>query len=110
MRAALPDINEVHRCEPCGGKRPYSKLCSNMENVITFKSKHSNEVYQTKKKFNCNSKMVIYLIECRVCRMQYNGSTMTKFCATANNYKSTHRNFWKEQIMSNQARNQKPFN
>ena len=33
----------------------------------TFKSKHSNEVYLTKKIFNFNSKMVIYLIECRVC-------------------------------------------
>ena len=34
---------------------------------------------------------------------------MTKFCARANNYKSTHRNFRKEQILSNQARNQKRF-
>ena len=32
---------------------------------------------------------------------------MTKFRARANNYKSTHRNFQKEQILSNQARNQK---
>ena len=24
VRAALPDINEVGRCEPCGGKRPYA--------------------------------------------------------------------------------------
>ena len=28
----------------------------------------------------------------------------------ANNYKSTHRNFWKEQKLSNQAPNQKRFN
>ena len=53
--------------------------------------------------------MVIYLIECRVCRKQYNGSTVTKVCATANNYKSTHRNFRKEQILSKQARKQKRF-
>ena len=32
-----------------------------------------------KKNFNCNSKMVIYLIECRVYGKQYNGKTMTKF-------------------------------
>ena len=36
-------------------------------------------------------------------------STVTKFRAGANNYKSTHRNFRKEQILSNQARNQKIF-
>ena len=80
-----------------------------MKNTSTFKSKHSNEVYQIKKNFNCNSKMVVYLIECRVCGKQYNGSTVTKFRARANNYKSTHRNFRKEQILSNQARNQKRF-
>ena len=32
---------------------------------------------------------------------------MTKFRARANNYKSTHRNFWKGQKLSNQALNQK---
>ena len=79
VRAALPDINEVGRCEPCGGKRPPCQLCNNMKNTSTFKSKHSNEVYQIKKKFNCNSKMVVYLIECRICGKQYNGSTVTNF-------------------------------
>ena len=109
MRAALLDINEVGRCKPCSGKRPPCQLCSNMKNTSTFKSKHSNQVYQIKKNFNCNSKMVVYLIECRICGKQYNGSTVTKFRARANNYKSTHRNFRKEQILSNQARNQKRF-
>ena len=80
-----------------------------MKNTSTFKSKHSNEVYQIEKNFNCNSKMVVYLIECRVCGKQYNGSNMTKFRATASNHKTTHRNFQKEQILSNQARNQKQF-
>ena len=35
--------------------------------IISFKSKHSNKIYQTKKSLNCNSKMVVYLIEFRVC-------------------------------------------
>ena len=100
VRAALPDIDEVGKCEPCGGKRPPCQLCSNMKNTSTFKSKHSDEVYQIKKNFNCNSKMVGYLIECRVCGKQYDGSTVTKFRARANNYKSMHRNFRKEQIPS----------
>ena len=34
---------------------------------------------------------------------------MTKFRAEANNYKSTYRNFRKEQKLSNQVSNQKPF-
>ena len=40
---------------------------------------------------------MVYLIECRVCGKQCSGSTVTKFYAKANNYKSTHRNFWKVQ-------------
>ena len=109
VRAALPDINEVGRCKSYGGKIPPCELCSNTKITSTFKSKHSNEVYQIKENFNCNSKVVIYLIECRVCGKQYNGSTVTKFRARANIYESTHRKFWKEQILSNQARNQKRF-
>ena len=105
MRAVPQDINEVGRCEPSGGKRPPFQLCSNRKNTITFKCKHSNKVYQIKKSFNCNSKMVVYLIECRIWGKQYNGSMVTTFRARANNSKSTHRNFRKEQILSNQARN-----
>ena len=80
-----------------------------MKNTSTFKSKHLNEVYQIKKNFNCNSKMVVYLIECRICGKQYNGSTVTKFRARANNYKIKQRNCRKEQILSYQACNQKRF-
>ena len=78
-----------------------------MKNTSTLKVKHSNEAYKMKKKFNCSSKMVVCLIEFRVCRKQYNGSTVTKFRARTSNYKSTHHNLWKEQKLSNQTRNQK---
>ena len=53
--------------------------------------------------------MVVYLIECRVCRKQYNSSTVTKFRARANNHKSTYHNIWKEQKLSNHALNQKRY-
>ena len=85
VRASVPDINEVGRCETLGGKRHPCQLCSKMRNTSTFKTKRSNKVYQIKKNFNCNSKMVVYLIEFRVCGKQYNGSTVTKFRASANN-------------------------
>ena len=90
VRGTLPDVNEVGRSKPCYGKRPPCQSCSNMENTMSFKSKHPKEVYQIKKNVSCNSKTVVYLIECRVCRMQYNGSAMGKFSARANNYKNMH--------------------
>ena len=54
--------------------------------------------------------MVVYVIGCRFCGKQYNGSTVTKFCARANNYKSMHRNFRKEQMLSDQTHNQNDHN
>ena len=85
------------------------QLCSYMKNTSTFKSKNSNEVYQITINVNCNSKIVAYLIDCRICGKRYNGSTVTKFPARANNYKNTHPLFQREQKLSNQARNQKRF-
>ena len=51
--------------------------------------------------------MVVYLTKCHAYGKQFNGNTVKKFCTRANNYKSTHCNFRKEQKLSNQARNQK---
>ena len=49
VRATLPDINEVGRCESSGGKRSPCQLCSNMKNATTFKKQtFANEVYQNK--------------------------------------------------------------
>ena len=72
---ALQDINQVGRCEPCGEKRLPCQLCSDIKNTSTFKTKHSNEVYQIEKNFTYNSKMVVYS---RLCGKQYNGSTVRK--------------------------------
>ena len=50
-----------------------------MKDACTFKSKHLGEVHKINKKYNCNSKMAVYLIECHICGQQYTGSTKTKF-------------------------------
>ena len=107
VRVAVSGIKKVGRWKLCSSKGPPYQLSSNMKNVN--KSKCSNEVYQIKKNFNCGSKMVVYLIEYRIYKKQYNGSTVTKFRARWSNYKSIH-NFQKEQKLSNQAHNQKNQN
>ena len=89
VRSKLPDLDEVGRSKPCGGKRPPCHLCENMKDTRSFKSKHLNEVHKINKKYNCSSKMAVYSIECEICGEQYTGSTKTKFRSRANNYKST---------------------
>ena len=66
-------------------------------------------MHKTNKKYNCNSKMAAYLIECEICGEQYTGSTKTKFRSRANNYKSTQRKFVKKEAVPKQALKQKRF-
>ena len=58
-----------------------------MKDTCTFKSKHLDEIHKINKKYNYNSKIAVYLTECKICCEQYTGSTKTKFRSTANNYK-----------------------
>ena len=65
-RSQLPDLDEVGRSKPCGGKRPPCHLCENMKDTCTFKSKHLDEIHKINKKYNYNSKMTVYLIKCNM--------------------------------------------
>lgn len=64
---------------------------------------------KNKKSFHCNSKNVVYWIECRVLVEQYLRSTFTKFWSWSTNYKSTHHNFRKKNTVPKQALKQKDF-
>ena len=75
VRSKLPDLDEVGWSKPYRGKRPPCHLCENMKDTCTFKSKHLNEVHKINKKYNCNSKIAVYLIECEICGEQYTCST-----------------------------------
>ena len=59
VRPQLPDLDEVGRSKPHGGKRPLSHLCENMKDTCTFNNKHLNEVHKIYKKCNCNSKLSV---------------------------------------------------
>ena len=99
----------VGKSKSCGGKRPPCHLCENMKDRCTFKSKHLNEIHKINKKYNCNSKMAVYLIECEICGEQYTGSTKTNFISRANNYNSTQRKFVNKVAVPKQALKQQHF-
>ena len=72
-----------------------------MKDTCTFKSKHLDEIHKIKKKYKCNSKMAVHLIECQICGEKYTWST--KFRSRANKYKSTQQKFMNKETVSNQA-------
>ena len=92
MRARLPDLEEQLGCMECGASR--CKVCDAIEDSDTFSDKDKSRSYEIRKGIlNCNSSFVVYLISCKVCKMQYVGSTITAFRTRFNNYKSKHRKF-----------------
>ena len=109
VRSQLPDLDEVGRSKPCGGKRPPCHLCENIKDTCTLKKKHLNDVNKINKKYNCNSQVAVYLIECEICGEQYTGSTKIKFISRANNYKSTQRKFVNKEAVLKQALKTKTF-
>ena len=80
-----------------------------MKDTCIFKSKHLNDVHKINKKYNYNSKMVVYWIEWEKCGEQYIGSTKTKFRCRANNYKRTQRKFGNKEAVPKQAVKEKRF-
>ena len=66
-------------------------------------------IHKINKNYNCNSKMAVYLIECKICGEQYTGSTKTKFRYRANNYKLTQRKLMNKEAVPKQALKQKRF-
>ena len=93
VRSVLPKIDVVNNSGPYGEKWPPCELCQLMKKTSTFKKRTSDEIYHIHKPLNCNSKNTVYLIKCNQCWKQYTGSSKTKFCYWANNYKSINRKF-----------------
>ena len=79
-------------CTPCGKSR--CQVCSVMCDSKTFRSHSTNKEYQINFSFDCDSSDVVYLMECRVCGVQYVGSTCTPFRTRFNNYKACGRKFY----------------
>ena len=62
----------------------------------SFSNSNGERTFDLRKgAFNCNSKFVVYKLQCRTCGIQYIGSTITKFRERFNNYKAQFRKYLK---------------
>ena len=66
-------------------------MCLNINETDTFDSFQTKQKYQINHHLNCNDKCLIHLLSCKVCGLQYVGSTTDKFRLHWNNYKENHR-------------------
>ena len=75
----------------CCGKSKCD-TCKNIKETDIFESFVTKRTYKINHSFNCDSKCLIYLLSCKVCGIQYVGSTVDRFRFRWNNYKSCQRN------------------
>ena len=59
-----------------------------MATTSKFSNSLASREYDITSNLDCNSKNVIYLVQCKVCNIQYVGSASTKFRLRFNNYLS----------------------
>ena len=97
MRAKLPPVDEEPGCNKCkklGRRGPPCQICNMIEESTTFTDKDESRIFDIRKgPLDCNTENVVYLIQCRVCKKQYCGSTVTKCRTRLNNYKSKFRKY-----------------
>ena len=93
VRALLPKLDPSENengCVKCG--KPKCEVCQNLISTKEFTSTHTGEKFKIQKgPLNCSSKNVVYLITCKVCKIQNVGSTKGLYRKRFNNYKTVHK-------------------
>ena len=62
------------RCKPCTENRS-KKCCKQLKDTTTFKSSSTGKIFKIFHKCDCQSKNIVYLMECTICNLQYVGKT-----------------------------------
>ena len=74
-------------CGPCN--KPKCSWCVLINKTSTFTgTRRDDKVFDIFHTVNCQSTFVIYIIECRICRLQYIGKSETAFNLRLNNHRN----------------------
>ena len=76
VKRSTKPILEVKRCSPCTEDHK-NACCRQLCNTTTFKNNVRGTTFKIYHETNCKSTMVIYLLECTLCRLQYVGKSET---------------------------------
>ena len=73
-------------CIPCYTRRN-NLCCQQVEKTNVFKSYKTGETYKFFHQLTCKSQAIIYLLQCRICFIQYVGKIETTFNLRLNNHR-----------------------
>ena len=89
VRSKIHPLERKVGSEKCKNERYL--VCLNVSETDVCQSFQTKEEYNINHQLNCNDKCLIYLLSCKVCGLQYVGSTIDKFRLGWNNYKENNR-------------------
>ena len=89
VRSKVYPLERKTGSEKCNGKR--CLVCLNVAETDTFESFQTKKQYKINHNLNCNDKCLVYLLSCKICGLQYVGSTTDPFRYRWNNYKDNNR-------------------
>ena len=73
-------------CSPCKTRRD-NLCCQQVVRTNTFTSYRTGETYKIFHQVNCKSQGIIYLLQCKICSIQYIGKSETPFNIRLNNHR-----------------------
>ena len=77
----------IERCKPCTENKS-KKCCRQLNDTTTFKSSVTGREFNIYHACSCQSKNIIYLMECTKCNLQYVGKTQTSLEKRINGHRS----------------------
>ena len=89
VRSKVYSLDRNVGSEKCNGKGCLA--CLNVVETDTFESFQTKKQSKINHNLNCNDKCLIYLLSCKICGLQYVGSTTDPFRYRWNNYKDNNR-------------------
>ena len=87
VKAKVPTLEKTGTSKPCNKTR--CQVCKFVKSSEEFGNTDKSQVFRIRcESLNCDSKFVVYMIQCKTCKKQYIGSTSTPFRLRFNNYKA----------------------
>ena len=99
VRAMLPLIVDNNEAGSIGCGKARCQICPHIKKTNYFTNRDGTKTYTIRKgPHTCDTKYVVYLLECNTCGIQYVGSAKTTFRLRFNNYKSHFRLYERRRI------------
>ena len=87
LRKNTKQSKQSGHCSPCWPLLINNLCCKQVMQTKTFQSYRTKETFQIFHKLTCKSENLLYLLQCRICQLQYVGKNETPLNIRLNNHR-----------------------